>query len=547
VRDIFFSQGGVCRAIGSLCVVGVVAGIAASVPVVGVASAGSGGILAAPKKITVRGLRKFNGERLVAVSAGGVSAVGTIKSGRATLAPPAAKSRLYVVKGGEVRAVIGALAPVTSGSVGTLATSIATVIRAGARIVGGKESRGVILARGLKGAKYKKTVDPAVRASLARVRKAIAAKGLGTGAANSAQIVAASGNGDGDKDGLHDLVDVDNDHDGVADNYDSTSNDRLRVGTNGLGFVVFSNLKIPLEESLNLFSTGLDGVRIDSALTAYQTLAIGVAGDPDDPGRQTELDCTGLTYCSEGGSGVSLSSVTAPFPGSNDKDRDGFGTIRPGPTGDFQLKTGATFAQIAAGDVLTQIITDPVTERETRVPSMLNFIFVSTPAIKKVTTLLGINQIDYGVVPQLGSSPNCIAVPSSGPVSLTIEGFRPQRPGVKAVGEGTWVDIGGSTITVDVPNAPFSSSPGPGNCRASSYGTTDPNLVLDPLGLRDRAPDRDASVANTYAFTIDLTDCLAGNPGGPLPWSSGEPLFVDLQFRSAYGDNAAQKFCVRRQ
>jgi len=547
VRKIFFSRRRVSRVLGFLSVVGMAASVGVRVPLAGAASTGAVGTLGAPKKIVVRGLRKFNGERLVAVSAEGVSVVGKIKGGTASLKPPAPKSRLYVVQGGEVKAVIGASVPAPTGGVGASAPSIATVIRAGARIVGSNESRGVILARGLKGTKYQKTVDATVRASLARVRKAIAAKGLGSRAAQALSIGASSGNGDGDKDGLHDVVDVDNDHDGVSDNYDSTSNDRVRVGADGLGFVVFSNLKIPLEESLNLFSTGLDSARIDTALTAYQTLAMGVAGDPTNPARETELDCTGLSYCSAGGNGAAISSVTAPFPDSTDKDRDGLGTIRPGPTGDFQLKTGATFAQIAAGDVLTQLITEPGTGRVTRVPGMLNFIFVSTPAIKTVTTALGVNQIDYAVTPPLGSTSNCVAVPSTGPVNVTIEGFRPQRPGVKAVGEGTWIDIGGSTITVDVPNAPFSSSPGPGNCRASSYGTTDPNLALDPQGLVDRAPDRNASATNTYTFTINLTDCLAGNPGGPLPWNSGEPLLVDLQFRSVYGDNAAQKFCVQRQ
>jgi hypothetical protein len=72
-------------------------------------------------------------------------------------------------------------------------------------------------------------------------------------------------------------------------------------------------------------------------------------------------------------------------------------------------------------------------------------------------------------------------------------------------------------------------------------------LGLEPFGLRDKLSDRNASSTNTYSFTIDLTDCLAGNPGGAIAWNSGEALFVDLQFRSEYGDNAAQKFCVRRQ
>jgi hypothetical protein len=511
-------------------------------------------LLAARKQVAVSGLRGANGAQLVAVAATGRSASVKVRGGRARLTLPATRARLYIVKKGEVTAVLGAKKPSASQSSLEIALiSIGTVFREAARVVGSRAVQGVILARGVSSKKkFTKTVDSRVLAALAKVRAALASKGLGRRSSSAAIDVFASTQGDRDRDGLHDVVDVDNDNDGVTDNYDSDSNDLAPITAGRLGFIVFSNLKMPIDSSLNLFSTGLDTTRIDAALQGSQTLAIGVAGNPLNPLRTAELDCTGLSYCSPGGTGAAIDSgTTQNFPDRNDKDEDGYGTITPGSTGDFQLKTGAKFSEIAAGDVLTQIV-PAGGGKESRVTALLNFIFVSVPALKAVTTSLGTTTIDYGSAPVVGSASNCIPVPAAGPVSITIEGYRPQRPGVRSIREDEWVDIGGSRVIIDVPNTPVltpgsGAGTGPGNCRAAGYSTTDPNLGLEPFGLRDKLSDRNASPTNTYSFTIDLTDCLAGNPGGAIAWSSGEALFVDLQFRSEYGDNAAQKFCVRRQ
>ena len=58
-----------------------------------------------------------------------------------------------------------------------------------------------------------------------------------------------------------------------------------------------------------------------------------------------ELDCGGLGYCSTGGSGKALERSRA-FPDDFDSDTDGFGLLGVGPTGDFQLLTGAKASEI---------------------------------------------------------------------------------------------------------------------------------------------------------------------------------------------------------
>lgn len=113
------------------------------------------------------------------------------------------------------------------------------------------------------------------------------------------------------------------------------------------------------------------------------------------------------------------------------------------------------------------------------------------------------------------------------------------------------MDIGKSKITIDVPNGPVtngagpgnaSGGAGPGNCKPASYSTTDPNLSIVGDGLQDAKADQDADPSNTFTFTVDLTTCL-----GSTPWNPGDTLSTDLQFRSLYGDNAAQKVCFARR
>jgi hypothetical protein len=365
---------------------------------------------------------------------------------------------------------------------------------------------------------------------------------------SQAVVALAEAGTDADKDGLVDALDIDDNGNGVIDNYDSAST----APATGDSFRVFSNLKLDLDQSLNLHATGsLPSASIDTALQNVQTLAIEVAGST---GETTELDCGSLSYCSSGGTGQTNNQ---PFPGTAggtfDTDSDGFGTITKGGTGDFQLQTKATSAAIGAGDTLIERVT-AADGTERQIPGVLNFVFNSTPALKTISVNGGAEQtIDYTATPRLGSRQNCIQVPSTGDVALTITGWRPQRPGVSAAGEGAFVDIGKSLVTIDIPNAPVAigapggGTNGPGNCVGSAYTvTSDPNLTITGNGLQDGKSDIDAVSSNTYTFTIDVSACMNNAPSGAVPWPDNTELFLDLQFRSKDGDNAAQKFCLTR-
>lgn len=358
---------------------------------------------------------------------------------------------------------------------------------------------------------------------------------------------------DSDGDGLVEELDVDDDGDGVLDNYDSDT------VSNPSAVRIFSNLKLSLENSVNVKALRNAGsvsetqiqTSIDSAMEGTTTLAIQVAGESGDT---VELNCGALGYCSAEGTGQA--SVGGSFPGTVgnstfDSDADGFGTIVEGGTGDFQLRTGATSSEIGAGDVMTEIVTPSVGDAY-QVSGIINFVFNTTPAIKtaQVNSDTATTITYPAVAGNPGTTGNCLAAPSTGDVSLTLNVWRPERPAIAGAGETDFMDVGNSIITIDLPNAPAGGS-GPGNCvRGYSESDDELSLATDGSGnqtLTDSAGDRLASTSNTVTFSINLTTCL-NNPsaGSPVSWSAGQTLLVDVQFRNSSGDNAAQKICVTR-
>jgi hypothetical protein len=494
------------------------------------------------------------GSTLLAIGSNGRASAALVTGKKFRVIPPTASARLYILKGNKVSGqvvlsrcknkkgskVINAKScdkqqVYTSFKAGKKLGTIATV---GSAYVIRSASLGTVV-----------VADKAAAKDFAPV--GLAKLGLGGGGGATAKensSTLAEAGADTDLDGLVDALDIDDNGNGVIDNYDSST----QAPTSNDAFKVFSNLKLELSESLNLHATGsLSSAAIDAALQSVQTLAIQVAGGT---GETNELDCGTLGYCSAGGTGRSNNQ---PFPGAPggtfDSDSDGFGTITRGPTNDFQLQTRATSAAISAGDTMIQRVT-AADGSERQIPGVLNFVFNSTPALKTIAVNgNGAQTIDYTVTPRLGSRQNCIQAPASGEVILAITGWRPQRAGVTAAGEGAFVDIGRSLVTIDIPNGPVTSgstSPGtngPGNCASAAYSVpSDPNLTVSGNGLQDGIADTAAVNTNTYSFAVNVSSCLSSAPSGPISWPANTELYIDLQFRSKDGDNSAQKFCVKR-
>jgi hypothetical protein len=497
--------------------------------------------------------RPPTGAILLAVGDSGGSSVGNITGKKFRVIPPSSSARLYLLENNQVsNQLVMSQCKKKKGTKKLNIKSCAkqevyTSFKAGKKLGVLAKVGAAYVARSASTA----AVVPTERATAANfVPVGLSKLGLGGGTAASHLDVSAFADSlaDSDSDGLVNALDIDDNGNGIIDNYDSATPATASSGS----FRVFSNLKLDLEQSLNLHATNsLATSAIDTALQSVQTLAIQVAGSTSET---TELDCGTLSYCTAGGTGQSNNqSFPGAAGGAFDADSDGFGTITRGPTGDFQLQTKATSAAIGAGDTMIQRVT-AADGSERQVPGVLNFVFNSTPALKTIAVNGGAEQaIDYAATPRLGSRQNCIQAPAGGDVTLTITGWRPQRPGVATAGEGEFVDIGRSLITVDIPNGPVAvgsgapGSNGPGNCVSSAYSVpSDPNLTVTANGLQDGKADVSAVNTNTYSFTVDVSACLNAASGGAISWPANNELYIDLQFRSKDGDNAAQKFCVVR-
>lgn len=491
------------------------------------------------------------GHRLVALSYTGAVTAAPKLRGKVALVPPARTFTLHLI--GPTGRYAG---PVVVGKAPK--NRLVMGVRAGAKL-------GII--RRVKGVFVATPPTPCID----RTRTANAKNGvpLGARALGLARSKAAGLSGPGrdlDRDGVPGAYDIDDDGDLILDNLDrnaagaSISQLPPIPGTGpgpvpgtGPGPVpgaapgsaeprIFSNLKLPIEASLNA-NAGITRAEVDTALRGNSTLAIAVpAGD------EVELDCGALSYCTTGGTGTMLNGGGA-FPSSVDADGDGFGTLTKGPTGDVQLKPGATSTQIGSGDAF--IWRSTTAGVETTTPGVLNYQFVTTPAITgyQVNTSPAVG-VSYPVAPSdTGTMNNPILVPHSGDVKVTFTLWRPQRAAISAAGEvGDWVDIGGLTYSVDLPNAPSTpGSPGaggPGLCKAAYLSTTDASLTLGAEGVLDTGRDGVPDPAKTLTYTVDLAGCVASKSGES--WDAGETLKVDLQAHTTDGDNAAQAVWIKR-
>lgn len=492
--------------------------------------------LSVAKKFTVVALDK-NGEST------SVSGKGKLK-----LVPPSSKVTLHLIS------TDGSyFGPVVVGRKGSKAVE---GVRAGASIGALKLRSGYATAKAPKSA---------IVSSLA-AKASSAGAPIGAGKNGLIKTTASGKVGQGtdqDGDGIPGSYDIDDNGNLIIDNVDATQARASSVSAHAAadeagpgqppgggvtsegGFRVFSNFKLDITESLNANATAVTQEQIDSAMSANQTLAIEVAS-----GDSVALDCNGLTYCSAGGTGHNLStgSFNNPpsFPDPGNSDAAGNGYITAGSTGDFQLLTGATSSQIGSGDALTEIVTSG--GAQTELPGVLNFAFISTPALTSVVADGKTQTVNYPVgQSDPGTMNTPFIVSGSGDVTATMTFWRPQRRAIESAGEGTgFMDIGKLTYVADVggpaPQGSFSTV-APSMCPVSSYTAGSADLQIGTEGVDDLQVDRAADPANSLTFTVNLTSCLAAKG---LTWSSGETLGVDIQARSLYSDNSAQKIYFKR-
>jgi hypothetical protein len=310
-----------------------------------------------------------------------------------------------------------------------------------------------------------------------------------------------------------------------------------------------SQIFLDIPHTLNADAAGVTREQIDAMLVEnLNTKLLNVA-----TGDSVKLDCHGLSYCSEGGTGqVVLNgafsspgvggpvSVTEPWPACCTAGGDGFGILRGGSTevvlngNEFSLDPRADSSKIGTGDLMTMLVTKDGTTTETPVP--LDFVFNTVPALQSYG-----DGVDHSVTisyPATESSPGTRSNPaqvSAGPdghVKVHFTWWRPQRSGIAGAGEPDFMDIGGLVYAFNAASQPLIPNASSGGsspaCSAVSVSTSDSNLTLleqpdssgkPSGGLKDGSVDQVANSANTLSATLDLTQCVLDKGG-----SAGMPV-----------------------
>ena len=369
--------------------------------------------------------------------------------------------------------------------------------------------------------------------------------------------------GDLDRDGVPNSLDIDKNGNLILNGFDkhaasaSAAADTMPPLTLGAGTLLeeWGNWSGPSENSpntqpVNVNAPGITDADINAAFNRALIFGVGFGAGPVRVLTAGELDCGGLSYCSAGGTGMRVNSSypqadpnPQPFPACCDPDGNGQGALDPNggtiPTsflGVF-LEPHASIDQIRAGDVLVaHLACQPgAMGCESRfhgdAAGTVGLVLDTVTALASYTDAQGTHDVSYPVVP--GSTLPVVAN-ASGEVVLKLTFWRPQRRAVPeevAAGAGQWIDVGGMDYSAGNPR-----------CPASAYSEIDPSLTAierdhlfgsGVLVLADSAHDQPANRADTFSYTLNLSQCLDAHG-----WHPGGTAAFLFDSQLGAGDNA---------
>jgi hypothetical protein len=206
----------------------------------------------------------------------------------------------------------------------------------------------------------------------------------------------------------------------------------------------------------------------------------------------------------------------------------------------MSLFHGANQDQLRTGDVL--ILKGTANGALIESTASIGFVFSTMPALASYSDGQGDSaSFRYPLSQECGGVPCPLPVRAGpgGDVVVALSVWRPQRQRLAdEPGEGEWMDVGNLTYAVEMGGVAYA-----GVCPQSSYSGLSADLGADPEftkhagpptngGYRffDLAGDRPANPANTFSFTLNLSDCLratgrslnAGEAQGIIFWAFSE-------------------------
>lgn len=368
---------------------------------------------------------------------------------------------------------------------------------------------------------------------------------------------------------------ADPDADAIPSAIDADDNGNLTLDAVDTNTVVenkgpLTTLFVEFAKSLNANASGVTRDLIDALFVSPGAFKFEYYfGERDFNGGTisgAHVDCFDLRYCRRGdGTAIVTDMNWSHMPrGSRwvDFDTDGSGypnleRIVPGNGSDPAWTAGVEprvpTSQIQPGN--TMDVTFAVGGQETVIPVVLSSYFVTGPAIVRYSSGGATTTLAYPLAPGTpgDGSANPVALDSE---RLTLEVWRPQRPGIPGAESARFVDMGGLRygVTPEIEGEKPADMSEIG-CKGY-YSGLSPTLTegsgsdyADRIWpLLDSEADATPDPSRTLSFTVDLGGCLraAGfNPAGKVVrlnvtaatraqgWSDRAVLYFTVRMPSA--------------
>lgn len=345
---------------------------------------------------------------------------------------------------------------------------------------------------------------------------------------------------DTDKDGLPDILDIDDDGDLILDITDTVAHKDAKFDSE-----IFSTLRLEINDSLNVNISSATEDDIDQLISDNLILQLLLRNNTNSSVSAVNVDCQSLSYCSGSTGTATIRMDNGPVAEgelwrSYDPDSDGLPNLDVSSTpATIGIKPHATRSEVRTGDTILFKLTTSAGAQT--VPAILPFIFASTPALKEYTNGVTTTAISYPVSETgLGTATNPIVV-SNQQIGLTF--WKPQRSNIDGAEDPGFIDIGklyyGVYLSVEGSSDVYT-------CLSSEYSSLSSTLeVLDnPSGaevLQDTAVDAPASSSNTLSYTLDFVSCLSRQGVTII----GTKFHVDLVATSASQDQTSQGLYFR--
>ncbi len=400
---------------------------------------------------------------------------------------------------------------------------------------------------------FDRTTGPRGAGKFGLVAVPASAKAPDRSSADRMRPAALTAGTDSDRDGLPDVLDIDDDGDLILD----ISDDDTSATTADYGAETFSTLRLDLADSLNVNAGTFDTTQLETLVRENLFLLFGVRNNvAGSTITSANIDCLSLPYCVAGTGTAEVAEFNrqAVLPHqspwiSYDPDGDGLpniyvedGTASFGTN--INVKPKASLSELRPGD--TVYFKLQTSEGKYTIPAVLPFFFSTTPALASWSSGAQSGTITYPV--SAGSPGTTVGNPLVlGSTSVTFTYWKPQRQAIQGAEEDGYIDIGRLKYGVylspsDSTNPPITCQRGDVSIPSSTLEVTTLNDEVNTIKLvQDTALDATADPAATLSFTLAIGDCLARNAES----ISGRVVSIDLTATAESQDQSSQSFYVQ--